>query len=50
MGSEMCIRDRYERGGAMVVQSAKENTAVPGLAHYVARSSWGSAVQRGHRP
>ena len=44
------LQKKYERGGAMVVQSAKENTALSGLAHYVARSSWGSAVQRGHRP
>ena len=48
--SAAALLKKYERGGAMVVQSAKENTAVPGLAHYVARSSWGSAVQRGHRP
>ena len=48
--SAAALLKKYERGGAMVVQSAKENTAVPGLAHYVARASWGSAVQRGHRP
>ena len=48
--SAAALLKKYERGGAMVVQSAKENTAIPGLAHYVARSSWGSAVQRGHRP
>ena len=48
--SAAALLKKYERGGAMVVQSAKENTALSGLAHYVARSSWGSAVQRGHRP
>ena len=48
--SAAALLKKYERGGAMVVQSAKENTALCGLAHYVARSSWGSAVQRGHRP
>ena len=48
--SAAALLKKYERGGAMVVQSAKENMALSGLAHYVARSSWGSAVQRGHRP
>lgn len=41
---------KYARGGAMVVQSAKENLRPAGLGHYVARASWGSAVGRGHRP
>ena len=48
--SAAALLKKYGRGGAMVVQSAKENTALPRLAHYVARASWGSAVQRGHRP
>lgn len=41
---------KYARSGAAIVQSVKENTHLGPLAHYVARSSWGSAVQRGHRP
>ena len=48
--SAAALLKKYGRGGAMVVQSAKENTALPRLAHYVARASWGRAVQRGHRP